>query len=184
MKRNFIFFALLAFFMPLAGTLTLSGCADSEAAQWKKFSSQNGKFTLLMPGIPEAKESTIDTTVGLLSDHAFLLKARQGNYKAAYLISYIDYPSSRLKVSPQQFMEQAWQGSMGSFGSSNIYKKHISLNEYAGIEYQYKGKSGNLVTGRSYLVGKRLYQLTAIMSKEQFGRGDAMKYLGSFRVLK
>jgi hypothetical protein len=183
MKRKIALATWLTLCLPVTTILVAGGCTSSEAAQWKMFSSQNCRFEVLMPGVPKETSSFTDTAVGRLNDHSFMLKARQGNYKAAYSISYVAYPSAQLKVSPQQFMEQTWEASNDFAGSTQIYKKHISLKGHAGLEYQIKAKSGSLITGRNYLIDNRLYQLTAIMSQEQFQRGDAMKFLDSFQPL-
>ncbi len=40
-------------------------------ADWRKFSSQQGKFALLMPGVPKEKKTPIDTDLGPIQEHRF-----------------------------------------------------------------------------------------------------------------
>ncbi len=177
----------ISYSLAAAAICTVSGCGKSDTSQWKEFSSKEGQFALLMPGIPEEKKSVTQTRIGPIKDHSFMLKAQQGELKAAYLVSYADYPKDRPHdLSPNTFLEQTWQAAFGDLGNRLIYKKSITLNGFAGSEFQYRGKgaSTSLVTSRNYLVNNRLYQLSAVMSKKQAERGDAQKYLDSFRLLK
>lgn len=158
--------------------------SNSDAA-WQEFTSAPGNFALLMPGVPVAKTETLPTEAGPIDDNSFMLRARQGKYKAAYLMSYSDYPpGSTQKLNPNDFLEKSWQGSFGALGDKLVYKKTITFNGFAGIDFQYRGKGTLLVTGRNYLIHDRIYQLCAVMHQAQEARGDAQKYLDSFRLLK
>lgn len=185
--------------LAVTAIIVVGGCINSEAQQpsaqadaidaveWKEFSSERGNFSLLMPGAPEEKKSVIQTQLGPLDSYSFLLKARQGNRKTAYLISYSDYPSGHTqKFNSTDFLEKTWQGSFSNLGDRLVYKKNITLNNFAGLEFQYRGESAStsIITGRNYLVNDRIYQLAAVMSKELVDRGGAQKYLDSFRLLK
>lgn len=115
-----------------------------------------------------------------------MLKARQGPYKAVYLISYADYPpAKRGALSDAAILEATWQAAHDDVGDRMVYKKKIKYNQHEGIEYQYTGAKGDthLVTSRDYLANNRLYMISAIMSKEQFSRGDATRYLDSFELI-
>lgn len=138
-----------------------------------------------MPGIPVETVSINDTVVGPLEDHSFLLKAVQGKYKAAYLISYVDYPKEKRGIlSSSEILESIFQSVQEENKDRMVYKKKIKFKNHEGIEYQYTGKiqAGHIVSGRNYLIDNRLLMLTAIMSKEQFARGDAAKYLDSLEL--
>jgi hypothetical protein len=182
-------------------TILFSGCRDVQTesvatrrssqagatVRWKTFLSTQGKFSLLMPGVPEEKTSVSETQLGPLKNFLFIFREQQGKYKAAYLISYLDYPHDHTqKFKPSIFLERAWQETFGGSARIITYKKNIVLNGFVGIEFQYKGKTDPTIvtTSRNYLVKDRIYQLSAIMSQEQCDAGDAQKYLDSFQILK
>lgn len=182
----------LAFF----ATLVLWGCGGCRSGQtdlaatqgqadWKDFVSPAGRFAVLMPGIPDEKEDVIATELGPLTDHAFTLKDQQHPRRYVYTLSYTDYPPGHTQqFDPNDFLERAWQGSFSNLADRLVYKQRTTLNGFAGLAFQYRGKGTFLVTARSYLVHDRIYQLSAIMPKEQLDKGDGTKYLESFRLLK
>lgn len=159
--------------------------AAAERAQWQQFAPDPKEFSLLMPGVPIATQSEGGTDKTVVKEGSFVLKARQGNYKAAYMISYADYaPEQRGVLSDEKIVDSTWQAAYGDIGNKMVYKKKIKYQGFEGVEFQYTGgkNASHLVTSRNYLVKNRLYQISAIMSKEQFDRGDAMKYLDSFKL--
>lgn len=170
-----ILIATIAIMFCLAGC----GSADKNAPtnQWTEFSSPQGKFTVLMPGVPQASQETIDTVIGPLVQHSFKLRSN----KSVYIISYVDYPG-KLRVSPAKFLEETWKAGWGNLGSRLLYKRSGSSEGDATLEFQYKGESGKAIaTSRYYLAGQRLYDIAVITPTAQ-SSGDAEKFMTSFKL--
>lgn len=198
---RYLFIALAATLLGLGGCGTADTSSDTTAstlhkppeqvsatdAAWQEFTSAPGNFAVLMPGVPEAKKESMSTETGPIDQDTFTLRAQQGSDKAAYMISYADYPAgSTQKFNPNDFLEKCWQGGYSNLGDKLIYKKTFVFNGFAGLEFQYRGNTRPpfLITERDYLVHDRVYQMSAVMSQSQAARGDAQKYLDSFRLLK
>ena len=163
----------------------LQPISATERAQWEPFVPESEAFSIVMPGVPT--EVKTDADAGAVKQRSFMLKARQGQYKAAYLISYADFPPEQRGIlSDAAILESSWQSSRNDVNNKMIYKKQIKYKQYEGIEYQYRGEKDRnyLVTSRDYLIRNRLYMTSAIMSQEQFDRGDAVKYLNSFELTR
>ena len=77
-----------------------------------------------MPGVPTETQSA--PTAGVVKERSFMLKARQGNYKAGYLISYADYPPQQRGVlSDAAILESVWQTLPADVRNKMVYKKKI-----------------------------------------------------------
>lgn len=151
---------------------------------WQLLTSKAGRFSILVPGRPEESISTQASKLGPLRTHRFVLKARQGDFTAAYLLDYVDYPQRGVRAyDPHFFLEQFVEGGFGDLRLN--YQKRIRLGSHAGIEFQHRMRadaSSPLHTGRAYLVGNRMYLLGAIMRRPLLEQGCATKYLDSFRA--
>src|SRR5262249_26444149 len=55
---------------------------------WKEFSSQEGRFSILLPGIPVAKSAKFQTSAGEATIYTFVLKLPESFYD----VGYMDYP--------------------------------------------------------------------------------------------
>src|SRR5215218_5062028 len=57
---------------------------------WVKFTSETGRFSVLMPEIPQEKTDTVDSAHGPYTTHLFVVK----DTMSVYLIGWVDYDSS------------------------------------------------------------------------------------------
>ncbi len=65
----------------------LTGCQQTP---WKKFSSSQGAFSVLMPGTPTEQIRTANTAFGSIDVHMYLLEQTD----VAYMVAYSDYPNT------------------------------------------------------------------------------------------
>src|SRR6266550_7577279 len=62
--------------------------AEYNSANWKEFTSAEGGFTVSMPGLPAISSEPIDTEVGRIVIHMYVLTTKLGEYG----VSYSDFP--------------------------------------------------------------------------------------------
>ena len=140
---------------------------------WQEFSSQEGKFTVLMPGEPKVKSQTLANTEVVL--HMFT--ADRGY--SAYMSSYFDLtPSS---VPADTLLDRARDGSIRKMEGNLLSEEKITLNGYPGREYKSTARGDNFVDSRIYLADARLYMLSVVHKDRE--NSDTPRFFNSFKIL-
>jgi len=162
----------------LAFALVLSVQAAA-SAQWKTFTQTAGNFSVQLPGTPKAQDQSVDTKVGKITAHMYLL---EGN--PTYVVAYNDYPAASMKgKNPNEALEASANGAVTNVKATLTSKKAITIKGYPGCEITFNNPKF-LGKSRIYLVKNRLYQLTAIIPKPGSYNKDVNRFLTSFRLLK
>jgi hypothetical protein len=152
--------------------------------QWEKFSSTEGKFSILMPVKPTQEKQT--TGSSSLSLETNLFKASSNSNKATYSVSYTDFPPELAQL-PPTFLFDSLSSRFTSDRKLKLLKQQdIKLNEYPGKEFQFEAPGETIITYRAYLVEKRLYQVISETPKaiKNASSSDSEKFLNSFQLLK
>src|SRR5262249_6718640 len=88
-------FRLTVFCVGLLALLT--GCSKKEgsasAAVWKEFISDEGRFSVPLPGTPKQKVRTLSAEAGTVELHSFLASV---DLETVYAVSYHDMPPGEL----------------------------------------------------------------------------------------
>lgn len=153
--------------------------------KWKLFRAPDGRFTVLMPGVPNQETQTQKTQIGEIDLKIFV--AEPPKQQVAYLVVYNDFPHSYGQLTnPQIILDQAQSMALKTTKSSLIRQRRIrSSNGHIGKEIEYVNSGGKITRSRMYVAEGRLYQVMAITSKKQ--QKSLAKtitgYLNSFQVV-
>lgn len=151
----------------------LIGQALAQTQEWTKFSSTEGRFSVLMPSQPESDERAKDTPVGRVVMHFFTTRAAGG----VFVVSYADYPVGEAKRELDANRDSFLKGMKATL----VSESDIKLQDNPGRDI--KAERDQLsIKSRMYLVGKRYYQLVAITPATLPGNIEADKFLTSFEL--
>jgi len=153
-----------------------------KGANWKEFKSQEGGFSVLLPGQPKVERQTTETAVGPLAFTMHTVELSFGSI--AYIASYNDYPPSLIADGDKNaILDGVVEGALGS--KANLKKSDpISIDGHPGREFTGTVKDGYEYTSRAYLVNQRLYQLNIVSTPGKVPAEDKRKYFDSFKLLK
>jgi len=153
-----------------------------KGANWKEFTSQEGGFSVLLPGQPKVERQTTETAVGPLAFTMHTVELGFGSI--AYIASYNDYPPSLIADGDKNaILDGVVEGALGS--KANLKKSDpISIDGHPGREFTGTVKDGYEYTSRAYLVNQRLYQLNIVSTPGKVPAEDKRKYFDSFKLLK
>jgi TonB family protein len=152
----------------------------------KEFTSAEGRFSVLLPGIPTEKVEAQDSPAGMLEVHDFTL---QGD--AFHGLLYVDYPdelegSDALK----QFLERAGRAGTREAGGTILEEKEILYDGHPGRSVRFSVADGHVMRVRFVVVGRRLYQLGFALSDREptpaavkLHDEMAAKYFDSFKIV-
>lgn len=159
-------------------------CEAQPPSTLKLFRSEEGKFTIEFPGIPQHQETNVgkkpeEQTI----QHQYVIPGENG----IYLVSYQDNPN--LITASKEKIEEALTLGIGSlitsFGGKQLDLKDIMLsNKHPGKELRVsipaaKGEA----KCRLYLVGPRLYQVMAVGIPEFVTSDQSTEVLDSFGLI-
>jgi hypothetical protein len=169
---------LAKFSSRLFSTLLLSGlCLPAIAAPsvWKVFSSEDGGFSLLMPGEPSENKSEDVTSFSITRDREAV----------TYTISYTDFPID--PKTEKNGIDEAFKGVRDGIteeGGKILTQKPVTQKDIPGQELRVQMPNGVLTRVRSYVAGKRLYLVMASTKNETSLLKSLEGFLNSFRIVK
>ena len=158
---------------------------DSQVSQTKLFTAPDGRFTVLMPGIPKRVTQTQKTFMGEINLEVFL--GQPPKQEVAYVVAFNDFPHSYGQMTnPQEILNNAQEMALKTTQSNLIGARDIrSSNGHPGKEIEYINSGGKITRNRMYFAEGRLYQVMVITTKRQqkYLAKSITGYLNSFNVV-
>ncbi len=187
MKTRFLLIPVVASLLvsgyPSAQSVQAEQPVQAAQQQWKKFSSSDGGFTILMPVSPTQNRQTTDGRNVSLDANRFTADLEQGKVK--YSVSYTNLPEEVAQLPPSFVLDSLSSRFTSDRKIKLINQQDISLNQYPGKEFQFEAPGAKMVKYRAYLVKQRLYQLTTEIPKDRESAlsGDIEKFMTSFQLV-
>lgn len=138
------------------------------------FTSREGGFSVLMPGTPMYKTRVLDTNVGQIIAHYFMLESQDGTY----MVMYNDFP---MQPSDSHAMLSAVRNGNAQ-GGKLIAERDISVDGYPGKLVQVE-KGEYTVINAIFLVDQRLYQVMFSRPKTEALPAEAAEFFRSFKLI-
>lgn len=162
---------------------------EKDAANWKLFSSKEGRFSIIFPGLAKEETQTVDTPNG-----AFTIRVARLQTSAEYSVMYADYPPAINDGDVElanKVLDSGLEGAVAEVNAKLMEVKPISLENHPGRLYKERMRLGHILRGKTFLVGHRLYQIAITTPKEEEMSAEnarlyqliAQKFLDSFRLL-
>jgi hypothetical protein len=157
----FVFFAVPL----LAGPLV--------AQDWTKFSSAEGRFSILMPAKATAGTSDAETGSIKVTAHHFTALSQQIDV----MCGYYDFPSTR--SDPEKVFDATREGSIRNVHGTLLSEKKIAKDGYLGRRFRSTGIGNVFLDEEMFLVGQRFY-LISITTATKTPNADIEKVFQSF----
>lgn len=152
---------------------------------WKVFTAPDGRFSVLMPGMPKMLTQTQKTYMGEVNLQVFIAQPPQ--QEVAYIVTYNDFPYNYAQMAnPQTILKNAQDMALKTTRSNLVSQRDIrSSNGHLGREIVYINSIGKITKNRLYFAEGRLYQVMAITSRYQqrFLSQTITGYLNSFNIV-
>jgi len=156
-----------------------SGSQAAEGATaMQPFTSHDGRFSVLLPGIPEQETDPINLPGGATADLNQFWVVLDDDH-VTYMVMYSDYRPEDVKDGPEKVLERARAGA--GKDRTLVSESATSLDGVPGQALTLKDRDGWLYTVRQYLKGTRLYQLV-VVSDQAHPAKLAEEFLGSFKM--
>lgn len=160
---------------PADDVLTLEG----EKVEWQQLNSKDGNFTVLMPGVAAEDTEVIETSAGTLQFKGW--SSEQPATK--FFVAYADYPSTAQLGNPEALLADLSAQLYPAAQEIARSERPLSVNGYPGREDKLEQR-GKRVTGRLFLVDRRLYILLVGEDNPASSADKVAKFLESFALLQ
>ncbi|MGH9599194.1 MAG: hypothetical protein ACRD27_04985 [Terracidiphilus sp.] len=147
-------------------------------ATMQTFTSNDGRFSVLLPGSPTQKALSFPLPSGAASNiYEFWVVLDNDN--VTYIVMYNDYPPNYANDGAQNVLARTRDGA--AKGKTLTSDVAIDLNGVPGRAFTVTGKDGSLYSVHQFLNGKRLYQLIVVYNKDHPATLTD-QFMNSFRI--
>lgn len=161
--------------------------AEYSPQSWKEFKSQEGGFSVIMPGIPKEMTQTGETSLGKVVIHAFRLDTF-----AFYQVSYFDFPKIiDDPVTSKNVIDKGRDGMVLRSHGKLISEAETTLDGHPSRLMLVELEGGFSLKMKAFVSGKRLYMVgiglppdqDAPLEIKRFHEHVSAKFLDSFKIM-
>ena len=152
---------------------TTPGTADPA---WTKFTSQEGRFSVLMPGTPKYTVETTPSDHGPYTTHLLTLRAPRN----VFLIGWVDYDPS-FNFNLQSELEMNRDNFVRGVKARLLDTRTTMIDGYRAIEFTAEAPL-RIFKSRVYMVGRRPYQIVIGTPKGEDDSAEVARFFKSFKV--
>jgi hypothetical protein len=143
---------------------------------WVKFTSDLGRFSVLMPEMPTDKTETTPSEHGPYTTHLFMVR-HEAN---VFLIGYVDYDPS-FNFNRQMELAANRDNFVRDLKATLVSTRPVTIDGYQVIEFVAE-TAERTFKSRVYMVGRRPYQIVIGYPKDQEDQPTIDRFFNSFKV--
>jgi hypothetical protein len=153
-----------------------NAAANLDAPGWAKFTSEAGRFSVLIPGTPTAEAKTEPSDHGPYTTHLLILRERTN----VFLIGWVDYDPS-FNFNKQSELEMNRDNFVKGVEARLLTSRTLTIDGYPALEFTAEVPN-RIFTSRVYMVGRRPYQLVIGSPKGVDDSANINRFFNSFKV--
>jgi TonB family protein len=146
----------------------------AQSNEWKEYSSEKGKFSVLLPGAPtnDYRLGDADSGTGLV----YLMNYHQKD-GTVWSVDYFDLPAIPPDADAvKALLERRRRNYLSEPGSTTL-----TPNGYPALEYKIRWQRDEVETVRVILVKQRVYELRALIQGKHPASAEIPKFFDSFK---
>lgn len=168
--------------VPIATKAPTSVAASTQlpSGEWYLVDSEQGGFSVQMPGQPNEGTSPIKDNAGNTIDlHTFV----SSKTTAEYTMTYADYPDQVAALGAEAMLNNTLTGALGK--NTAIGKKNITVGGSPGMEVEFVDQaSQNYAWYMSVARDNRIYQLIVVATGKDAPDADARRFFDSLTLTR
>jgi hypothetical protein len=155
---------------------TKAPVATANTSSWVRLSSDEGRFSVLLPELAKDQAETNPSANGPYTTHLFIAKTAKG----LFLVGWVDYdPNFNFGV--QSELEANRDNFVKGVKATLTNTSKISFNGHPGLEFTAEN-TDVIFKSRVYIIGRRPYQLIAGTYKGQDDSTNVSRFFESFQL--
>lgn len=154
---------------------------------WKRFASEEGRFSVLFPGSPEQLSRAVPYAAGQSTEFRMFFVERKSD-AIVYAVAYNDFPIPASAINAdvmQQALDSGRDAMLTNLKATLLSERPIQLGNHPGRELLFKLSGNARGRIRLYFVGTRLYQVWSIVdaNRQKHLTKSIEGFLNSFALL-
>jgi TonB family protein len=146
----------------------------AQSNEWKEYSSERGKFSVLLPGAPTTDYRLGDADSGTGLVYVINYYQKDGT---VWSVDYFDLPAIPPDTDAVKTLLERRRGKYFAEPGSTM----LTLNGHPALEYKIRWQRDEVETVRVILVKQRVYELRALIQGKQPASAEITKYFDSFK---
>jgi hypothetical protein len=142
---------------------------------WQEYTNAEGRFSIEFPGTPTREVVRSPGRSGKVLAVTFTAEASGVTYSVAFQ----DFDG---KQTPEQVVDQSRADLLAGKSGKLLGEKDVSAGDWKGKDFVADVPNHGKAHMRFFVVGKRLYKLTAVGAGASPSERNVVKFMGSFRV--
>ena len=147
-----------------------------DPGDWVRYDSALGRFSVLMPALPEDKVETTPSDHGPYTTYLFISR----DARNVYLIGWVDY-DAKFNFNRQSEMEANRDNFVKGVKATLTGSRALTIDGYPVIEFT-ADTVDRTFKSRVYMVGRRPYQIVIGYPKEDAAIAPVARFFNSFKV--
>ncbi len=148
----------------------------TDASGWVRFTSDEGRFSVLMPEAPQDKTDTVQSEHGPYTTHLFIVR----DDISVYLIGWVDYDPA-FNFNRQSEMEANRDNFVKGINATLVSTRAMKIDGYSALEFSAE-TADRVFKSRVYMVGRRPYQIVIGSPKDFDDSENRNRFFNSFKV--
>ena len=152
---------------------------SGKLAPFKEFRSDEGRFTVLMPGKPEVQNEAMNMPFGTVNTITYMA----GSRKIGCIVSYADYPALLIKTTdPQKLLDGARDGTIKDGNGRLISETRINFHGLPARDVLIEIPGKAFTSTRYILKSPRFYALLFFTPEDKGHEQDISQFFNSFKI--
>lgn len=143
---------------------------------WSTFTSEAGRFSVLMPGTPSDSSTTVPSQPGPYTTHLFVLR----NGANVFVVGWVDYDPG-FNFERHAELEANRDNFVKNLKATLLETRNLKIDGYHAIEFKAETED-RVFRSRVYMVGRRPYQIIIGSPKNLDDSVKVDKFFNSFKV--
>lgn len=161
---------------PARPTASPTRAADPDDGGWVRFRSDMGRFSILVPAIPEETKQTTPSEHGPYTTYLYI--TREPSY--VYLIGWVDYDPS-FNFNREKELEANRDNFVKGVNAKLTSTQSLKIDGYPVVEFT-ADTVERTFHSRVYMVGRRPYQIVIGYPRGQSELAPIARFFNSFKV--
>jgi hypothetical protein len=159
-----------------AATPTAPVAPNSDDSGWETFTSETGRFSVLLPGTPAESKETEQSAHGPYTTYLYILRHPQN----VFLIGWVDYSPS-FNFNRQAELEMNRDNFVKGVNARLLNSRAVVIDGYNSLEFTAE-TADQIFKSRVYMVGRRPYQMVIGSPKGAEDTVTVNRFFNSFKV--
>jgi len=147
-----------------------------DTSGWVSFTSEAGRFSVLMPETPADKTDTVQSEHGPYTTHLFIVR----DTTSVYLIGWVDYDPN-FNFNRQSEMEANRDNFVTGINAKLLTTRALTIDGFSALEFSAETPD-RIFRSRVYMVGRRPYQIVIGSPKDLDDSANLNRFFNSFKI--